>query len=368
MTTPAPFLPAEIDLRDFPSLQIDIARLFSSEFHARSSDAEWRAGMTLWLKAFHQVPSGSLPGDDTSLARLAEFGRDQSSWLDVKDGALWKWVLCSDGRLYHRTVATKALEAWIAKVAQRKSGTIGNAKRWKTEADVSSYDVMHDRATAALTLLDPQSPTLRKARPPCRTPSPALDMLEFSGSGAHPIGLLSPPDPHPIAEGSQVKGSEGISPSEDKSSSGEGAQARSPARTRLDDSVSALSPSVMGDRGHGDEPGTTGGPGAEIVERPSRATAKPAVRRKRPETLWPDGLAMGDGERQFAEERGFRGTAAVRLWESFEARSKSRGATYVDWHAAWRSYVLKQIEFDARNGTRKATYADGRPRGRIPDI
>ena len=38
---------------------IRINRLFGSSFHARASDAEWRAGVTLWLKSFHQVPAGS---------------------------------------------------------------------------------------------------------------------------------------------------------------------------------------------------------------------------------------------------------------------------------------------------------------------
>ncbi|HGM8473132.1 TPA: DUF1376 domain-containing protein [Pseudomonas aeruginosa] len=82
-------------------MPLDIARLFGSEFHARASDGEWRAGLTLWLKSYHQVPAGSLPDDDVALARLAEYGRDLKSWRAVKDGALHGWVKCSDGRLYH---------------------------------------------------------------------------------------------------------------------------------------------------------------------------------------------------------------------------------------------------------------------------
>src|SRR5947209_7876606 len=107
---PDPLLPAHVDLRDFPYMPMEVERLFGSEFHAQSNDAEWRAGMTLWLKSFHQVPAASLPDDDVALARLAELGRNVRSWRRVKSGALRGWVRCRDGRLYHRVVAEKALE------------------------------------------------------------------------------------------------------------------------------------------------------------------------------------------------------------------------------------------------------------------
>src|SRR5215204_6616482 len=103
----APLTPAECDLRDFAFMPLDIVRLFGSEFHALANDTEWRAGVTLWLKSFHQVPAGSLPNDDVALARLAEFGRDLRSWKKVKTGAMRGWRLCSDGRLYHPVVAEK---------------------------------------------------------------------------------------------------------------------------------------------------------------------------------------------------------------------------------------------------------------------
>jgi len=116
---PAPLTPMDCDLRDFKFIPIDIVRLFNSEFHARSDDAVWRAGMTLWLKAFHQVPAASIPDDDVALARLAELGRDVKSWKKIREGALYGWVKCLDGRLYHPVVAEKAMEAWQGKKNQR---------------------------------------------------------------------------------------------------------------------------------------------------------------------------------------------------------------------------------------------------------
>ena len=116
---PAPLTPADCDLRDFPFLPLDIVRLFNSEFHARSDDPVWRAGLTLWLKSFHQVPAASVPDDDVALARLAELGRDVKTWKKLREGALYGWIKCSDGRWYHPVVVEKALEAWNGKKAQR---------------------------------------------------------------------------------------------------------------------------------------------------------------------------------------------------------------------------------------------------------
>ncbi len=156
MSFPDPMTPADCDLRDFQFMPLDIARLFGSEFHARASDGEWRAGLTLWLKSYHQVPAGSLPDDDVALARLAEYGRDLKSWRAVKDGALHGWVKCSDGRLYHPVVAEKALEGWLQKLHARLRGGKGNAKRWKLPFDAK---VLEDKISEAARLLRELNPS-----------------------------------------------------------------------------------------------------------------------------------------------------------------------------------------------------------------
>lgn len=118
--TMAPLTPPEADLRDFAFTPMYRARLFGSAFHARATDAEWRAGVTLWLKSQDQVPAGSLPDDDVELCRLAELARDFKQWRKVKIGALRGWVKCSDGRLYHPVVAEITVEQWNGKIEQRK--------------------------------------------------------------------------------------------------------------------------------------------------------------------------------------------------------------------------------------------------------
>lgn len=126
----APLTPPDCDLRDFQFMPVDIVRLFSSEFHARANDAEWRAGVTLWLKSFHQVPAASLPDDDVQLCRLAELGRDQKTWRKLRDGALHGWVRADDGRMYHPVVAEKANEAWERKKFQRERSRRASEARW----------------------------------------------------------------------------------------------------------------------------------------------------------------------------------------------------------------------------------------------
>lgn len=119
VASPEPLTPANCDLRDFPHTPLFRSRLFGSSFHARATDAEWRAGVTLWLKSWDQVPAGSLPNDDIELARLAELARDVKLFKKLKDGALRGWLLCNDGRLYHPVVAEGVNNAIEHKVKQR---------------------------------------------------------------------------------------------------------------------------------------------------------------------------------------------------------------------------------------------------------
>lgn len=116
---PAPPVPPDADLRDFPFIPVDVVRLFNSTFHAQANDSEWRAGATLWFKSWHQVPASSLPDNDVDLCRLAELGRDHKTWRKLKAMALHGWTAHSDGRLYHPVVAEKAVEAWARKGEQR---------------------------------------------------------------------------------------------------------------------------------------------------------------------------------------------------------------------------------------------------------
>ena len=117
---PAPLVPAEVDLRDFGFMPLDVRTLLTSSFwiKAKKDPRVAHAAMSLWCEAWHQVPAASLPSDDEVLAELARC--DEKEWKRVKERALTHFVECSDGRLYHRHVAKKALESWASKQAQRE--------------------------------------------------------------------------------------------------------------------------------------------------------------------------------------------------------------------------------------------------------
>lgn len=140
---PEPMTPPECDLRDFQFMPIEVVRLFNSEFHARATDAEWRAAVTLWLKSWHQMPAGSLPDDDIALCRLAELGRDHKAWKRLKRMALYGWSRCTDGRLYHATVAEKVNEAWSRRQNDHSMKAKWREKKARQRGSVSQ-DVPRD--------------------------------------------------------------------------------------------------------------------------------------------------------------------------------------------------------------------------------
>ncbi len=109
---PPPPVEADVDLTAFPFMPLNVRRLRDSRFAASADPEAFRTGVLLWCAAWHQVPAGSLPDDDIQLATLAGFGRAVSDWQKVRDGALYGWSKCSDGRLYHRVLVQAVLEAW----------------------------------------------------------------------------------------------------------------------------------------------------------------------------------------------------------------------------------------------------------------
>jgi hypothetical protein len=139
----APLTPPECDLRKFPFMPLDVARLRDSDLVMLSTPDEFRAAVLLWCASWHQVPAGSLPDNDRALAQLAGYGVALKEWQAAREGSMRGWVKCSDGRLYHPVVCEKAREAF-ARLAVTESVRTSNAERqarWRAE---------HSRLTAEL--------------------------------------------------------------------------------------------------------------------------------------------------------------------------------------------------------------------------
>ncbi len=141
-TRPAPLVPAEVDLRDFGFMPLDVLRLRDSDLAALATGDEFKAAVLLWCVAWHQVPAGSLPDDDRLLARYSGAG---SGWKKVREEALRGFVTCFDGRLYHPVISLKAREAWESKLAQRaRTKAATEAREAKRRAADAQRDVARD--------------------------------------------------------------------------------------------------------------------------------------------------------------------------------------------------------------------------------
>ena len=116
---PPPMTEVDCDLAGLPWMPLHGPKLLSSDFNATASDAEFRAAINLWLAAYLQKPAASLPNNDRVLANLAGFGRDLKGWAKVRDMALYGFVKCSDGRLYHPFLAAEAKKAWTHRLRER---------------------------------------------------------------------------------------------------------------------------------------------------------------------------------------------------------------------------------------------------------
>jgi hypothetical protein len=117
---PEPLVPAEVDLRDFSWMPVEIHRLRRSKawlLCKRKPELAFYM-LNLWTASWHDTPAASLEDDDDVLADLAMC--DPAKWAKVREQVLRGWVKCADGRLYHQVVADKAKEAWTQKQAQRQ--------------------------------------------------------------------------------------------------------------------------------------------------------------------------------------------------------------------------------------------------------
>lgn len=107
---PQPPVPIDADLRHFPNMPLEVGRLRDSDIASVGDPEVFRCAVLLWCAAWHQIPAGSLPDDDPTLARLAGLGRDVKTWKRLRLDVLRGFKQFADGRLYHRVVCEKVIE------------------------------------------------------------------------------------------------------------------------------------------------------------------------------------------------------------------------------------------------------------------
>ena len=193
---PDPPVPPACDLRKLPGFVLNAQRLLGSEFLALASGDEVKAALTLWCRAWHQVPAASLPDDDKVLASFAGLGSDLRRWAKIKPMALRGFVLCGDGRLYHTVLAAEALQAWDRSQAfQRKRETDADRLRnWRSSRSEARDETRFKPATKRASSQVIKEKEINPQTPLGDTPgsaAPSTDVTPIQETHRREVGRVS---------------------------------------------------------------------------------------------------------------------------------------------------------------------------------
>jgi len=204
---PPPMVPPECDISSLPGTIMFWNRLLNSDLWMDSTGDEFKAALALWGKSTNQQPGGSLPNDDRRLAKLAEVSHNE--WAALRPMSLKGWVLCSDGRLYHESVAEAVLLAWIGRLGSIKRSAAGNDAKSNRKFDPTPHDEARARAEEFLQRLPKRAKTrpsgkengpLRETQ---REPEPDGGDAAPSGDAGADGGPSSLREPDPILKGEE---------------------------------------------------------------------------------------------------------------------------------------------------------------------
>lgn len=188
----APLTPPDCDLQDFPFMPLHVARLRDSDLAAEEHpEACWYAVM-LWSAAWHQLPAGSLPDNETVLARLCGLGRDLKTFRRHRAGAMRGFVLCDDGRLYHPVIAEQAVAAWEGKKQQRWRSECARIKKANQRNGTSQPTPSYEEFLAGVSpaIPDPSPDNVPEDTAEC----PSGQTLQEKGKGTGTGRLLEETD------------------------------------------------------------------------------------------------------------------------------------------------------------------------------
>mgnify|MGYP007071610713 CR=1 FL=1 len=151
---PAPLVPKDVDLRNFPFMKLDVERLLKSDFWALTHQKPEVRGyaLALWASAWHEVPAGSFADEDVILAARA--GCSLQEWPEVKDLVCRGWVSCNDGRIYHRVIADQVLEAATQKeIYKARTDAARHARDAKRQIEKPVNRLPTENVTESVTVL-----------------------------------------------------------------------------------------------------------------------------------------------------------------------------------------------------------------------
>lgn len=134
-----------IDIRHLPYMPLEIERLKKSRTWLRCKRRPELAFylMNLWMRAWHEVPAGSIENDDDVLADAAMC--DPSLWADIKSEVMSDWE-DRDGRVFHSVVEELVLEA-VEKLRGNQKRTAKAREAAAAKREQESNSSVTDSAT-----------------------------------------------------------------------------------------------------------------------------------------------------------------------------------------------------------------------------
>lgn len=136
-----PMVTPDVDLSGFPRMPFNVDKLRRSKswLIARKKPELGFYMINLWMASWLETPPGSLEDDDEVLCDRAMCKDDR--WPKVRDQVMRNWVKCSDGRLYHETVAEVVNFVWASKVEHReRTAAATAARKAKRDAAIAGRD------------------------------------------------------------------------------------------------------------------------------------------------------------------------------------------------------------------------------------
>jgi len=136
----------DLDVQCLPYMPLQIERLRKSKAWLRCKRRPEMAFylMNLWMRAWHELPAGSIEDDDDILADAAMCSPDV--WTSIKDEVLVGWER-RNGRLFHSTVTEIATEA-ASKLRKNRSRTAAAREALQQRRDSTVTEIATEAATS----------------------------------------------------------------------------------------------------------------------------------------------------------------------------------------------------------------------------
>jgi uncharacterized protein YdaU (DUF1376 family) len=143
-TMSPPLTAPDCDCTDLDGFMLNVERLMASELVALSSHEVVAAALFVWCRAWKQKPAASLPDDDRVIAAFCRLST--ARFRRLKPEIMRGFIKCSDGRLYHKTLAEEAMRAFAKKVTfqKKRASDSERLRSWRERRSETHSETPHE--------------------------------------------------------------------------------------------------------------------------------------------------------------------------------------------------------------------------------